>query len=540
MKKLFTLLALSLCMATVAGAQTLTSSFIVDESTATSAKAVIYSGSEISMTLGDQSWAVNSSKVKAKGVQFTNYISGDGNPSGFVDGQSAPTGGTYVMYKPMYDGTLYSVAQNIGDSKNIYVCDGGGNTISCTLTAVDKNGDDGTVYNVGQGETTGAKINGYFTIPVTAGETYYVFMTGSKMRYMGFIYEYEETPSTDPKLSVSPATLSFSLSPMGNVECDTVTLKGSNLEDGIYYVEQPGVSGLYINPESFTVENGTVEQDFEIMYMTDADVEKATADFVFNVGDVSATLTVTYQSRASMYEQELVTEATTWNWESLTGPEVQLTEETNPKRSPEVGVVMANLEDLIPFNSDFTIEKAKQIVLINTQYPSRKKAMQNGMVKFTTNMAGTISVDFSDTGSSYSDSSPRYERYLNVNGVNTEFYTMRDGSKSDRKVAEGIAVEPGNVFIKARGVNPKDGNTEEADAAVMIYKITFTPDADAVADPSIEINDELAPAAGTATAIKNVTGERMMNNVRFNLAGQQVSKDYKGIVVRNGQKWMQK
>lgn len=41
---------------------------------------------------------------------------------------------------------------------------------------------------------------------------------------------------------------------------------------------------------------------------------------------------------------------------------------------------------------------------------------------------------------------------------------------------------------------------------------------------------------GTPTAIRTVVTEKMVSNVTYNLAGQRVSKDYKGIVVKNGKK----
>ena len=42
------------------------------------------------------------------------------------------------------------------------------------------------------------------------------------------------------------------------------------------------------------------------------------------------------------------------------------------------------------------------------------------------------------------------------------------------------------------------------------------------------------------TGIKNVKAEKALNNVRYNLAGQKVDASYKGIVIMNGKKFIQK
>ena len=45
---------------------------------------------------------------------------------------------------------------------------------------------------------------------------------------------------------------------------------------------------------------------------------------------------------------------------------------------------------------------------------------------------------------------------------------------------------------------------------------------------------------GGSTGIKNVKAEKALNNVRYNLAGQKVDASYKGIVIQNGKKFIQK
>ena len=48
------------------------------------------------------------------------------------------------------------------------------------------------------------------------------------------------------------------------------------------------------------------------------------------------------------------------------------------------------------------------------------------------------------------------------------------------------------------------------------------------------------PRQWEAAGINNVNTKKATSNVTYNLAGQRVSKDFKGIVVKNGQKFMNK
>lgn len=50
----------------------------------------------------------------------------------------------------------------------------------------------------------------------------------------------------------------------------------------------------------------------------------------------------------------------------------------------------------------------------------------------------------------------------------------------------------------------------------------------------------LLPLEEPETGISGVAGEKKANNITFNAAGQKVNKDYKGLVIRNGQKFMNK
>ena len=160
-----------------------------------------------------------------------------------------------------------------------------------------------------------------------------------------------------------------------------------------------------------------------------------------------------------------ISEATTWDWTSW-GQTLQLTDAGYPTKNDELTYSdIASLTTLtIPsgFNGDALKFKG--------EYPNNNKRAQNGVWTFNTKVPGTIVVHFADTGNSGTSDN----RYLNVNGENTEYYVSRSAEdaahgKSGATVPSGaIAVSAGDVVITGK----KDDNTP---IAIRIMKIVFTP-----------------------------------------------------------------
>ncbi len=273
--------------------------------------------------------------------------------------------------------------------------------------------------------------------------------------------------SSEPSLSVSPKTLEFTLTPSKTKAEESFTLTGKNLKDGTYNLTVPNLAGLTVAPTSFTVAGGAVEQQFTVTYESTANIAKATTDITATVGDLSASVAVTYQSRATANTQSTVKEAATWDWSQLTET-VQLSAETTPKQTEEF--LLADLDDRITFTEGFG--DATAIVMKDMQYPSRGGYAQGNIIKFKTSVAGTIDVDFSNTGDS------RPYRHLYVNGKPT---TSKSGNNT-KVSATGIEVAAGEIELKgyipdAKDPVARDADTE-GDAMLRWYKISFTPKTD--------------------------------------------------------------
>ena len=309
-------------------------------------------------------------------------------------------------------------------------------------------------------EGTGCRI--YTLTDVAAGD--HVISRGSGESGLFYVkVEYTEEDKT-PAISASPKELKLVVLPItpNKTVTATIVLNGKNLTDGTYNTPIPAEEAITITPAQFTVASGEVSQEFTVTYKPVNEVADGFTKIFFEVGDLSAGIDISYKARFEAYEQTIVSEETTWNWEALTET-IELNETTVPSIKDEF--VFKELEDQINFGSF----DAQSIVISKTQYPVRSKKFQNGTIKFTTDRPGVITVDFSDTGSS----GDGVKRYLNVNGNDTEYYTQRDGS-SDRKVSGEIAVPAGAVVIT--------GMSEDCSIAqpICIYKVTFTPTGDAV------------------------------------------------------------
>lgn len=321
-------------------------------------------------------------------------------------------------------------------------------------------------------EGTGCRI--YTLTDVAAGD--HVISRGSGESGLFYVkVEYTEEDKT-PAISASPKELKLVVLPItpNKTVTATIVLNGKNLTDGTYNTPIPAEEAITITPAQFTVASGEVSQEFTVTYKPVNEVADGFTKIFFEVGDLSAGIDISYKARFEAYEQTIVSEETTWNWEALTET-IELNETTVPSIKDEF--VFKELEDQINFGSF----DAQSIVISKTQYPVRSKKFQNGTIKFTTDRPGVITVDFSDTGSS----GDGVKRYLNVNGNDTEYYTQRDGS-SDRKVSGEIAVPAGEVAITGwdpeAEIKDADGNVigTGKNVAICIYKVTFTPTGDAV------------------------------------------------------------
>ena len=235
-----------------------------------------------------------------------------------------------------------------------------------------------------------------------------------------------------------------------------------------------------------------------ITFTTDA------VDGKYKAGTANLSITVT---AATLDEQESVSATSTWDWSKFGVSEIKLDDNTNPKKTDEF--VLSNVITYgycTTIGTDFGNAKALKVMM---EYPVRGGSYcQGASIKINTTVAGKLSVTYSNTGTR-TDEAQR--RYLNVNGTNYGDGTM----DTEQATTADIAVAAGEVTISGRM-----GSDTETPQFLRYYKIVFTKsDTDGIADVKV-IAEQNAPA--------------------YNLAGQKVDKSYKGVVIQNGKKMIQK
>ena len=377
-------------------------------------------------------------------------------------------------YKITYGETAY-VPMKLSGSRNFTLSYKEGVTISKVTLLAMSNGDAEGTVGAGDGDATSL---GTFPARNADGNCLTVDITGktglrgSRQFLALIVVEYS---TTAPSLKATPDALTFALNPNLTTKTQTFMLTGQNLTNGEYALEVPNLAGLTVEPASFTVADGKVNQEISVTYASTEDVAKATADITAKVGDLTASVAVTYQSRATAYTQSTISEAATWDWSKLSET-VELTDASNPTKTEEF--LLADLDDRINFVDAFG--DAKAIKMEGMQFPTRGGYAQGNIIKLKTSVAGTIDVDFSNTGKD------RPYRYLYVNGEPTEFKS----NEATKLSATGIEVPAGDIELKgyipdATDPVSRDGDVV-GDAMLRWYKITFTPKAEGGEEPSGE------------------------------------------------------
>ena len=136
---------------------------------------------DITMTYGnDGAWTVGE-RTEMADEGFSYLAGGNNNPKdannkNYSSSKKVPTTGTYYVFSPTADGTLY-VASYIFTNKNVYVTEDG---VAISFSINGTNYDSGDIIN------SSAETDGYVKFNVTSGKEYYLFGEATKIKVYGF------------------------------------------------------------------------------------------------------------------------------------------------------------------------------------------------------------------------------------------------------------------------------------------------------------------------------------------------------------------
>lgn len=260
--------------------------------------------------------------------------------------------------------------------------------------------------------------------------------------------------SLSPVLEATESALDFSLNAFETTKSATFTVSGYNLTGEASVSTLP--DGFTLYPATLTITDGAVDQAFTLTYTADAAVEASNANLVFTVGTTSVTIALTYGKKAAL-TQTNVTDSTTWDWTKTGLTVVEFSDATTPSRKDTI--VLANI-DGIANNANFN----SQALRARGQFMVRdSKYFQGDYISFNVENAGTVKVEFSNTGNRTNAATET--RYLYVNGAKTAAGSLR----SDANVtSEEIAVPAGKVEITFMFPDETQGNQY-----CRVYKVTY-------------------------------------------------------------------
>ena len=447
MKKLFTLLTLALMSIGSAWAD----ATIVFDAAAAGWSADGVDLTKGTTTVGDATWngggsasiAIGSATVE--GVEWSARLK-LGGASTFKSGKALAR---VLTFTPSAAGTVkvYGTHGSSSGTRTFY--------ISQSITSTDR--DVNTA--LGSYACTPENKSGVATAAVEKGKMVYIWADNNIGIY-GVTFE----ASSAPSISATDASITATVS--GVEVTKDITVSGENLTGSTLTATlSPAVDGLSVTLGSSTITAGAISTTATLHYTKTANAKGSTT-LTLSDGTTTKDVTITYCATITAWTLQSISNATTWDFSKLSGGVQYSGNDLKVER------VYANIPEITaPADFDDTS------LAFTGEYPLRsgKSSAQNGTLKFNTTVPGTITVDFSDTGSS-SATGPK--RYLKVNDVVTDQYTLRNGT-NDRKVSDPIIVPAGDVTITGWDYDAKDIESNPipggAQIAICVYKITFTP-----------------------------------------------------------------
>ena len=297
-------------------------------------------------------------------------------------------------------------------------------------------------------------------VTLTKGEAYF---TGTATIGADTDYETEYTVqvpvNTAATLEATVSSVSVT-SPKVVTGTSKFTVVGANLTGStVTLAFASAVDGLTVSPASIEVTEGAVNQEVTVSYQSNEDVAEANVNLTISSDDVDdVVIPVTYSSTAGIADLTPISDSYTWDWSTAASSGI-----ASPDQNEMV--VFANMDG---WNASFDAEaiagKVKDMYASKSAY----KYCQGGTLKFNTTLPGTVSIDFSNTGSK-----SEY-RWLAVNGAVTEYKSKNE----DKVTTAEIAVPAGDVTIEAIMGTAEETAPEYTEANTMLNfrKVVFTAD----------------------------------------------------------------
>lgn len=485
MKKFFTLIAAA---AIALGAQAYDESVLID-SLETYSAGDILSAENSQVTLGSEdTYSVKA--ISSLPDPFFAYISGSANPkddnsSGYsVSKQNVPTNGCYFVIETSVAGTI-TAGVIINSGKSFYVTDGDGVIVS-DITLADA---DGTEYELDDSYQLSSKLYGTVTFEAEANVSYYLFTSGSKLGFGGYTLTYASEDDTalaeavEGDYTVYTEVLFAYISSAMGYAYDTVSITAN--EDGTV-----DVSFSNDTWGEYSVESATVTENEDGSYSITG----------------TGTATISYHgSTASEYECELdatiedgVLTSCVFSMEFMGGTTVTCVEGLAPAYAIADDYI-CNSSVVFAYGS-YTYESDTISIAYTSATTIELTYTNSTWGEF---VVSDVEVSVADDGS------------YSMTGSGTVSMSMGSSAASD-------------YAFDFEGTMSED---------LSDYTFTFT--LEIMGTTTVTLTPYVASEDETdgISSVKNSDAE---DGAVYNLAGKKVDASYKGIVIKNGKKVIQK
>ena len=298
-----------------------------------------------------------------------------------------------------------------------------------------------------------------------------VYINASGDLYLGAIII---TEKTGPSISAK-STVSIKATESGTEVTEDFDVTGENLTGSTLTATlSPAVTGLSVTLGSNAITAGAISTTATLHYTQTVNASGSTT-LTLSDGTTSKEVIVNYKS------QVVATELAAVSSSEPTSLDLTKVESGLETIAVEDGyVVLTDAGSEVSFADNLAVA-----AIAGVGITWRGDAIQGPLFKFKTTVPGTVTVKFSDVGSS----GTRSNRYANVNGTLTD---VSSNSSSTKVTSSPIAVNAGDVIIKGQVDN---GDETFTDNQIRVFTITFTPTVSETITPANNWSTYVTPYA---------------------------------------------
>ena len=432
-----------------------------------------------------------------------------------TDKGNLPQSGTYYMITPDVDGHICAyIVLNSG--KNFYVVKASdGLPLDYTALTIKADLEDGpTVVELAEDYTTSEKVNGTVEFDVVAGETYYVFCTGSKLSFGGYVFTPGEGggPQQDALPEGEKEAVGTSGWSVWQSGTETVTAN----EDGTMTY----VSGAWGGMAKWLGGRDLSKYDYLVFEFTEPAATKTQIMVQFAEADEAGDDALKVAAEAGA----------TYIFVKLDDPRINnvnqialQTEEATTLQIKDVYYIKKPGGD-IPVGPEGEKESIMDKFTYTWNGAETIERADDGTITFTSASWGGLAAWLADNDipADWSGYTKLVFEYAEPTTVNTQILV----SNGDTNVASAWG-NPGITSLEC----PFDGKDVSAVKQVALQ----------TSDPTVlKVSAIYLVKKADIEGISEAQVLTVADGAAYNLAGMRVGKDYKGIVIKNGRKFIQK